>query len=108
MYTKIYHIKMASLTEGKIAASYAAEELGGLIAKSNIAALNILLCKEGTLYITVNFDDASDMKKFQSDHTELFDNLRSSFTCKSQDFQAVPVFRYEREATNAVLEGLTS
>lgn len=107
MYTKIYHIKMASLTEGKIAASYAAEELGGLIAKSNISALNILLCKEGTLYITVNFDEATDMKKFQSDHAELFDNLRSSFTCKTLDFQAVPVFRYEREATNAIMDGLT-
>jgi hypothetical protein len=108
MYTKIYHIKMASLAEGKIAASYAAEEIGGLIAKSNISALNILLCKEGTLYITVNFDDANDMKKFQKDHAELFDTLRTSFTCKTSDFQAVPVFRYEREATNAVMEGLSS
>ncbi|MFA8384001.1 MAG: hypothetical protein ACEPO2_00120 [Pelagibaca sp.] len=106
MYTKIYHIKMSSLAEGKTAASYAAEELGRLIAKSNIAALNILLCKEGTLYITVNFDEAADMKKFQTEHQSFFDTLKTSFICKTADFSAVPVFRYEREATNALMEGL--
>jgi hypothetical protein len=106
MYTKIYQIRMTSLAEGKIAASYVAEELGALIAKFNMSGLNIFLCKEGALYVTVNFDDIMDMKKFQDAHAELFENLRNTFTCKTADFQAVPVFRFEREATNAAMAAL--
>ncbi|GGB99383.1 hypothetical protein GCM10011363_15090 [Marivita lacus] len=108
MYTKIYQIKTNTLADGKIAASYVAEELGGLIAQYNITALNILLCKEGALYVTVNFDEAADMKVFQTAQLELFENLRTSLKCHTADFQAIPVFRYEREATNATLESLAS
>lgn len=106
MYTKIYQIKTSTLAEGKIAASYVAEELGGKIAQFNMTALNVLLCKEGALYVTVNFDEASDMKVFQTAQVELFENLRKSLKCHTMDFQAIPVFRYEREATNATIDSL--
>ena len=42
MYTKIYQIKTTTLAEGKIAASYIAEELGGRISQFNMTALNVL------------------------------------------------------------------
>lgn len=106
MYTKIYQIKLTSLTEGKIAASYVAEELGGSIAKHNMTGLNIFLCKEGSLYVTINFDDISEMKAFEAGQEELFNELKQSFTCRAVDYAAVPVFRYEREATNAALSAL--
>ena len=106
MYTKIYQIKTSTLAEGKIAASYVAEELGGKISQFNMTALNVLLCKEGALYVTVNFDEASDMKIFQAAQTDMFENLRTSLKCHTIDFQAIPVFRYEREATNATIDSL--
>ena len=108
MYTKIYQIETSSLANGKIAASYVAEELGGLIAHFNMTALNVLLCREGVLYVTVNFDDAGDMKAFQIAQVELFENLRKNLNCQTAHFQAIAVFRYEREAANVELEQLSS
>lgn len=98
MYTKIYEVKSSGLAAAKIAASYITEELGGLIAKCNLAALNVLLCKDGTLYITINFDTAEDMKAFQVNQLGLFEDLRKSLNCETSQSQAVAVFRYEREA----------
>ncbi|MFD0859394.1 hypothetical protein [Roseovarius aquimarinus] len=108
MYTKIYQIATANLINGKIAASYVSEELGGLIAHFNMTALNVFLCREGVLYVTVNFDEASDMKAFQAAQVELFENLRKNLNCETTHFQAIAVFRYEREAVNMEMEEMRS
>ncbi|SCM66701.1 hypothetical protein [Donghicola eburneus] len=104
MYSKIYQIEVPGLAEGKIAAAFMAEELTPLISRYNMAGLSVFLCKEGMVQITVNFDSPGDMKLFQEAQEQIFAQLKNSFSCSTGEYQAVPVFRYEREATNSSMQ----
>lgn len=103
MYTKIYHMKFATMAEAKVAVSYLTEEIGGSIAEIDCASLNINLAQDGTVNITTVFDTPKAMKAFDDQNKAFIENLKATFLCRMQDYSAVSVFNFEREANPTVM-----
>lgn len=100
MFCKVYNLEFSSIKEAKIGVSYLSEEIGGAIAEWNIASLNILLDKRGTVSISVRFDSLEEMEGFSKNKLEIFADLKDSFSLKVKEMSAVAVYSFEREATS--------
>lgn len=103
MYSRIYSLSFATLEAAKIGVSHLSTEIGGAIAKANIASLNILLHKEGTVTMVVRFDTLEDLNRFAKEQTPLLAGLQDVFKLREiTQNTAVSVYVFNREAATTL------
>tara|TARA_X000000950_G_scaffold226788_1_gene273707 strand:- start:671 stop:1015 length:345 start_codon:yes stop_codon:yes gene_type:complete len=104
MYASVLQFKFTSLNEAKIASGYISEGLGGKIAEFDFHGLNIMLGKSGEVTVTVRFEDAQMLKKFEANSVELIGEVSNAFPCSRSKFSGVCVYNFEREAISSTIE----
>lgn len=103
MYSKIYSLCFQSLEAAKIGVGHLSTEIGGAIASSNIASLNILLHKEGKVTMVVRFDNLDDMNRFSKEQGPLLVGLQDIFKLSEMaQNTAVSVYVFNREASTTL------
>ena len=104
MYSRIFTLCFQSLDAAKIGVSHLSTEIGGAIAKANIASLNILLHKEGKITMVVRFDNLEDLNRFSQDQGPLLAGLHDVFKLREMTQNtAVAVYVFNREAATTII-----
>ena len=98
MFGKILNFRFPSVSEAKLAASYCSEKLGSKIAKYNIIGLNIFIGQSGDLNVSIKFENANALNKFEEDYDDIISDLKKSLPFKENNFIGVCAFTYEKEA----------
>ena len=99
MYAKVYNFKFTGLSEAKVAASFCSDNLGKKIVPFNIRSLNISIGQCGSVAINLKFESSDDLKKFESQSTSFFSDLRNTFVFKQTDFSGIFIYNYDSEIT---------
>lgn len=102
MFTKTYTLRFPSLTEAKVAVAFLSEEIGSAISDHDIASVNILLEKEGSITVMARFDTMDAMKSFTLRKSSALESLKKSFPLRLTETASVAVFTFEREAATTV------
>ena len=79
MFAKVYNLRFPSVADAKIAASYFADNLGGLIVDCQIQSLNISLGQCGSLTIQTKFESSERLRSFEVKSSNIFKEIKQSF-----------------------------
>jgi hypothetical protein len=96
MLSKTYHLKFPSLDAAQIAAPFVVETLGNAIPTCNLTGLNVVISKEGDVSINVFFPSINDLKGFEKKHGGFLDTMKKTFLFKSNGFDGVCIFNFDR------------
>jgi hypothetical protein len=101
MLSKTYHLKFPSLDAAQIAAPFVVETLGNAIPTCNLSSLNVVISKEGDVSISVFFPSINDLKGFEKKHGGFLDTMKKTFLFKSNGFDGVCIFNFDRSEEDA-------
>ena len=94
MFYRIYTIKLGSLANAKLAAAFFTETFEKDGHMLPVSSIEILFDSDGSLIIQVGVKSMGAMKRFNRYGDALLEELRESFTCRTEKFTTVSVFRY--------------
>ena len=103
MFAKVYNLRFPSVADAKIAASYFADNLGGLIVDCQIQSLNISLGQCGSLTIQTKFESSERLRSFEVKSSNIFKEIKQSFAFTENHYVGVYTYAYEAEAVDAQL-----
>lgn len=103
MFAKVYNLRFPSVADAKIAASYFADNLGGLIVECQILSLNISLGQCGSLTIQTKFETSEQLRNFEAKSLNTFKDLKQSLVFTENQYVGVYTYAYEAEAVDAKL-----
>ena len=103
MFAKVYNLKIPSMDEAKVAASYISDSFGKLIVDCNLKALNMSLGQCGSVTIQTKFDTSDDLRKFETKAGRTLAELRNSLAYTEKHYAGVYIYAYEAEASDASL-----
>ena len=98
MFSTQLQLKFTSISEAKIAAQSLCELLKSRITAFNLQGVQVTVGKHGDLAISVRFDEAESMIKFEEDLPTILEDIKNAFVFKSSRFSGVCVLSFEREA----------
>ena len=96
MLSKTYHLKFPSLDAAQIAAPFVVETLGNAIPTCNLTGLNVVISKEGDVSINLFFPSINYLKGFEKKHGGFLETMNKTFLFKSNDFDGVCIFNFDR------------
>jgi hypothetical protein len=96
MLSKTYHLKFPSLDAAQIAAPFVVETLGNAIPTCNLTGLNVVISKEGDVSINLFFPNINDLKAFEKKHGGFLDTMKKTFLFRSNGFDGVCIFNFDR------------
>ena len=110
MFAVVLQYKFPSIAEAKMASANLSEALGGKIATFDIHGLNIMLGEDGEVSVTIRFEEAKMLRKFEDNMDMLLEDIKAAFVFKENKFFGVCVYSFEREAVSTAisLEGPVS
>lgn len=103
MFSTQLQLKFASIAEAKIAAQSLCELLKTRISLFDLQGLQVTIGKDGDLAVSVRFQDAASMEKFEKDLPTILEDIKEAFVFKSTRFSGVCVLSFEREAMSTSL-----
>lgn len=103
MFAKVYNLRFPNVNDAKIAASYFADNLGGLIVECQIQSLNISLGQCGSLTVQTKFESSDKLRKFEKRAIDVFKELKQSLAYTENHYVGVYTYAYEAEAVNTAL-----
>ena len=103
MFAKVYNLRFPSVADAKIAASFFADNLGGLIVDCQIQSLNISLGQCGSLAIQTKFESSERLRNFEAKSSNIFREIKESFAFTENHYVGVYTYAYEAEAVDAKL-----
>ena len=103
MFSTQLQLKFSSIAEAKIAAQSLCELLKTRISLFDLQGLQVTIGKDGDLAVSVRFQDASSMEKFEKDLPTILEDIKEAFVFKSTRFSGVCVLSFEREAMSTSL-----
>ena len=98
MFGKILNFRFPSVSEAKLAASFCSEKIGSKISNYNIIGLNIFIGQSGDLNVSIKFENANSLNKFEQNYEKIISDLKKSLVFKENNFTGVCAFTYEKEA----------
>jgi hypothetical protein len=101
MLSRTYHLKFPSLDAAQIAAPFVVETLGNAISGCNMLGLNVVISKEGDVSINLFFANINDLKGFEKKHGGFLDTMKKTFMFKSNGFDGVCIFNYDKSDEEA-------
>lgn len=101
MLSRTYHLKFPSLDAAQIASPFVVETLGNAIQDCNLSGLNVVISKEGDVSVNLFFPNISDLKVFEKKHGSFLDTMKKTFLFKSNGFDGVCIFNYDRSEEDA-------
>ena len=98
MFSTQLQLKVASISEAKIAAQSLCELLKGRISIFDFHGLHVTIGKEGELAVNVRFEEVTAMTRFEKELPALLEDIKQAFVFKQNRFSGVCVLSFEREA----------
>ena len=98
MFGKVLNFRFPSVSEAKIAASFCSEKFGSKISDYHIIGLNVFIGQSGDLNVSIKFENANALNKFEEKYDDIISDLKKSLVFKENNFIGVCAFTYEKEA----------
>jgi len=102
MFGKILNFRFPSVSEAKLAASFCSEKFGSKISEFDIVGLNVFIGQSGDLNVSIKFENADSLNKFEDNYRFMIADLKKSLVFKENNFTGVCTFTYEKEAASTV------
>jgi hypothetical protein len=102
MFGKILNFRFPSVSEAKLAASFCSEKFGSKISEFDIVGLNVFIGQSGDLNVSIKFENADSLNKFEDNYRFMIADLKKSLVFKENNFIGVCTFTYEKEAASRV------
>lgn len=98
MLSRTYSLKFPSLNAAQVAAPFVIEGLDGVMSQAHPASLNIIISKDGDVWLNVFFDGVADLKTFDKLWSNLIDPMRKNFTFTMSIFDGVCLYSFDRSS----------